>query len=190
MPRNNRSPAQLVEILTRLAAQRVLWEPLIKFDPISRHYARLAAQDGFEAWLLTWVPGQGTDWHDHGGSAGAFLTVQGALTEQQAMVRRDRPPRILPGLRELPVGSLRPFGTKHIHKVTNNALEPAVSLHVYAPALVEMNAYAVVDGEPAAAGRATVGRAELVSGRQSIDQVLEAARRRLVRLTPAEAEQA
>ena len=62
------------------------------------------------------------------------------------MVRRDGPPRIVPGHRELPIGALRPFGTKHIHKVTNNALEPAVSLHVYSPALVEMNAYEV-DGD-------------------------------------------
>ena len=65
-------PVQLVEVLTRLAEQRVLWEPLIKFDPVSRHYARLASERGFEAWLLTWVPGQGTDWHDDGGSAGDF----------------------------------------------------------------------------------------------------------------------
>jgi hypothetical protein len=147
MSKKNRSPIQLIEVLTRLAGQRVLWEPLIKFDPVSRHYARLAAEREFEAWLLTWVPGQGTDWHDHGGSAGAFLTVRGTLTEQQAVVRPDAPPRIVPGSRDLPVGMLRPFGTKHLHKVTNNALEPAVSLHVYAPALVEMNAYQVVDGD-------------------------------------------
>jgi predicted metal-dependent enzyme (double-stranded beta helix superfamily) len=141
MSKKNRSTVQLVDVLTRLAEQRVLWQPLITFDPISRHYARLASEQDFEAWLLTWVPGQGTDWHDHGGSAGAFLTVQGTLTEQYAMVRSDGPPQIVPGRRELPAGALRPFGTKHVHKVTNNALEPAVSLHVYSPALVEMNAY-------------------------------------------------
>jgi len=45
--------------------------------------------------------------------------------------------------RQLTAGTLRPFGTKHVHKVTNNDVEPAVSLHVYAPALVEMNQYAV-----------------------------------------------
>ena len=147
MSKKNRSPVQLVEVLTRLAEQRVLWEPLIRFDPLSRHYARLASARGFEAWLLTWVPGQGTDWHDHGGSAGAFVTVRGTLTEHQAMVQRDGLPRIVPGSRELPAGALRPFGTKHIHKVTNYALEPTVSLHVYGPALVEMNAYQVVDGD-------------------------------------------
>ena len=147
MSKKNRSPVQLVEVLTRLAEQRVLWEPLIRFDPLSRHYARLASARGFEAWLLTWVPGQGTDWHDHGGSSGAFVTVRGTLTEHQAMVQRDGLPRIVPGSRELPAGALRPFGTKHIHKVTNYALEPTVSLHVYGPALVEMNAYQVVDGD-------------------------------------------
>jgi predicted metal-dependent enzyme (double-stranded beta helix superfamily) len=146
MSKKNRSAVSLVEVLTRLAEQRALWQPLIRFDPISRHYARLASERDFEAWLLTWVPGQGTDWHDHGGSAGAFITVQGTLTEQQAMVRSDGPPRVVPGRRELPAGALRPFGTKHIHKVTNNALEPAVSLHVYSPALVEMNAYQVNAG--------------------------------------------
>ena len=147
MSKKDRSRVQRVGVLTRLAEQRVLWEALIRFDPVSRHYARLAAERDFEAWLLTWVPGQGTDWHDHGGSAGAFLTVRGTLTEQQAVVRPDAPPRIVPDSRDLPVGALRPFGTKHLHKVTNNALEPAVSLHVYAPALVEMNAYQVVDGD-------------------------------------------
>ena len=53
MSKKNRSTVHLVEILTRLAEQRVLWQPLIKFDPISRHYARLASDRGFEAWLLT-----------------------------------------------------------------------------------------------------------------------------------------
>ena len=103
--------------------------------------SRLAAEPTFEAWLLTWVPGQGTDWHDHGGSAGAFITVRGTLTEQQATVSPVGPPRIVPQPRELSAGTLRAFGTKHIHRVSNNALEPAASLHVYSPALIEMNQY-------------------------------------------------
>ena len=77
MSRTNRSPVQLASIATRLAEQHELWQPLIEFDPVSRYYARLAREADFEAWLLTWVPGQGTDWHDHGGSAGAFVTVRG-----------------------------------------------------------------------------------------------------------------
>jgi predicted metal-dependent enzyme (double-stranded beta helix superfamily) len=144
MPRHALTPrprTNLAEIATRLAGQRSLWEPLIAFDPVSRYYARLAAEQTFEAWLLTWVPGQGTDWHDHGGSAGVFVTLQGTLTEEHATVSPFAAPRIVPAARELTAGTLRAFGTKHIHRVTNDALEPAVSLHVYSPALVEMNAY-------------------------------------------------
>ena len=144
MPRPAATPRSRVDLAataTRLAAQRSLWEPLVAYDPLSRYYVRLAAEPGFEAWLLTWLPGQGTDWHDHGGSAGAFATLQGTLTEEHAVVSPVAAPQIVPGARELAAGSLRPFGRKHIHRVTNHALEPAVSLHVYAPALVEMNAY-------------------------------------------------
>ncbi len=85
MPKN-RSPINLSAVATRLADQADLWSPLIKFDPVSRYYARLAAEATFEAWLLTWVPGQGTDWHDHGGSAGAFVVLSGTLTEEHAVV--------------------------------------------------------------------------------------------------------
>jgi hypothetical protein len=68
-----------VKIATSLASQRGLWEPLVSYDPVARYYVRLAGQQDFEAWLLTWLPGQGTDWRDHGGSAGAFITLRGVL---------------------------------------------------------------------------------------------------------------
>jgi predicted metal-dependent enzyme (double-stranded beta helix superfamily) len=141
MPKN-RHAVDLVETVTRLATQTALWEPLVDYDPVSRYYVRLAATGQYEAWLLTWVPGQGTDWHDHGGSAGAFATVRGTLTEEHARVRDHAAPVVLPQARTLSTGTLRPFGTRHIHKVTNTSLEPAVSVHVYAPALTEMNGYA------------------------------------------------
>jgi hypothetical protein len=38
---------------------------------------------------------------------------------------------------------LRSFGARHIHEVINRGVEPAVSLHVYAPSLVEMQQYQV-----------------------------------------------
>jgi len=56
-----RSRVDLAATATRLAAQRSLWEPLVAYDPLSRYYVRLAAEPGFEGWLLTWLPGQGTD---------------------------------------------------------------------------------------------------------------------------------
>jgi Cysteine dioxygenase type I len=43
-------------------------------------------------------------------------------------------------------GTLRSFGSRHIHEVTNRGVEPAVSVHVYAPSLVEMHHYEVRGG--------------------------------------------
>jgi hypothetical protein len=44
-------------------------------------------------------------------------------------------------------GQGRSFGRHHIHQVTNAGIEPAVSLHVYSPALREMTRYQVADSQ-------------------------------------------
>ena len=81
----------------RLAADPSRWRSHVDFDPDRRYYRRLVADEHHEAWLLTWLPGQGTDWHDHGGSGGAFVVLQGALVEGTAVH-----------------GVVR--GTRHIHR--------------------------------------------------------------------------
>src|SRR3954469_3221379 len=82
-----RTAVHLADTARRLARQRTLWQGLVDFDRISRYYARLHAGADHEAWLLTWLPGQGTPWHDHGGSAGSFVVLQGVLTEEVAGYR-------------------------------------------------------------------------------------------------------
>ncbi|BCL17135.1 cysteine dioxygenase [Micromonospora sagamiensis] len=111
----------------------------VRFDPAQRWYARLASGPDHEVWLLTWLPGQGTDLHDHGGSAGAFLVVSGALTEEVVAGGQLRPHLLAAG-----VG--RRFGPRHVHRVTNRGDRPAVSLHVYRPALHRMTRYHLTDG--------------------------------------------
>lgn len=145
-----RTSVNLADTARRLARQRTLWAGLVDFDPITRYYARLHADHDHEAWLLTWLPGQGTPWHDHGGSAGSFVVLQGTLTEEVAGhrsaadledVRRAAGPGAL-----LTPGDQRSFGTRHLHRVTNAGSDPAVSLHVYAPKLTVMTSYRDVDG--------------------------------------------
>ncbi|WP_375425899.1 cysteine dioxygenase family protein [uncultured Friedmanniella sp.] len=135
------STSPLGQIAQRLAARTDLWQPLVRYDAQNRFYTRLAAEPDYEAWLLTWLPGQGTLWHDHGGSAGAFATVQGTLTERHAVPVGDGTARIAAGERRLSDAAVRPFGRQHIHQVVNAELLPAVSVHVYAPSLSEMNEY-------------------------------------------------
>ena len=83
-------------------------------------------------------------WHrldatDHLASEGAFLTVRGTLAEH-SWSRRTVHERVLPA------GEGRTFGSHHVHDVHNLGDGPALSVHVYSPALRGMTRYALLDG--------------------------------------------
>jgi hypothetical protein len=124
------------------AARRGDWPVRPVFDPARRWYARLAAAADHEAWLLTWLPGQSTDLHDHGGSAGAFTVLDGRVTEQLPIGRSEV--RLVE--RGYGVSATREFGPRHVHRIVNHGPVPAVSLHIYAPALTRMTRYALTGG--------------------------------------------
>ncbi|MFL6166211.1 MAG: cysteine dioxygenase [Ornithinibacter sp.] len=125
----------------RLAAEPSQWRPSVDFDPDRRYYRRLLADEHHEAWLLTWLPGQGTSWHDHGGSGGAFVVLQGALAEGTAVHGLVRGSRHIHRR-----GTAHAFGPDYVHRVTNEGPDPAVSLHVYAPRLEWQHDYVSEDG--------------------------------------------
>jgi hypothetical protein len=129
----------------RYAADPDQWPVAPRFNPVDRWYHRLAEEPEYEVWLLTWLPGQGTDLHDHGGSAGAFHVVAGTLTEDTVLDPYALPAGSAPRMtvRELGEGIGRRFGTRHIHRITNRSGRPAVSLHVYGPALTTMTRYRI-----------------------------------------------
>ncbi|WP_030440643.1 cysteine dioxygenase [Actinoplanes subtropicus] len=126
-------------LAARYAAEPEQWPVAPRYNPVSRWYQRLHVADDHEVWLLTWLPGQGTDLHDHGGSAGAFHVLAGTLTEDAVTTPAGAPPRIVG--RELGEGAGRRFGSRHIHRITNRSSRPAVSIHVYGPALTTMTRY-------------------------------------------------
>ncbi|MGW1184739.1 cysteine dioxygenase [Streptomyces drozdowiczii] len=119
--------AEFVGLARTIAADRDLWAPLVQYDATSRWYHRLRQGPGYEVWLLSWVPGQGSGLHDHGPSSGVLTVLDGELTE-----RTDR------GKRTLGAGAQRVFAPGYLHEVVNDSLEPAVSLHVYYPGLTDM----------------------------------------------------
>ena len=125
------------------AAAAGQWPVTPRFDAAQRWYHRLAVAPDHEVWLLTWLPGQSTDLHDHGGSAGAFHVWSGTLTED--IVTTDGgTPRIT--ARELGEGAGRRFGSRYIHRIANRSSQPAISIHVYGPALTTMTRYRVRPG--------------------------------------------
>ena len=130
-------------VAAEYAADPDEWPVAPRFNPVDRWYHRLDSTPDYEVWLLTWLPGQSTDLHDHGGSAGAFQVISGSLTEDTVIpgVAGRSLPRIT--ARELGEGAGRRFGARHIHRVANRSNRPAISLHVYAPALTTMTRYRI-----------------------------------------------
>ncbi|MER7815740.1 cysteine dioxygenase family protein [Streptomyces sp. NPDC096153] len=119
--------AEFAGLARSVAEDRAQWAPLVRYDATTRWYHRLRTGPGYEVWLLSWVPGQGSGLHDHGPSSGVMTVLEGELTERTA--RADR---------ALTAGAQRVFAPGYVHEVVNDSLEPAVSLHVYFPGLTEM----------------------------------------------------
>ncbi|MFB7545705.1 cysteine dioxygenase family protein [Streptomyces zaomyceticus] len=119
--------AEFAGLARSIADDRAQWAPYVEYDATTRWYHRLRTGPGYEVWLLSWVPGQGSGLHDHGVSSGVLTVLQGELTE-----RTER------GTRSLAPGAERVFAPGYVHEVVNDSLEPAVSLHVYFPGLTEM----------------------------------------------------
>ncbi len=110
-----------------IAADRPGWAPLVQYDPTTRWYHRLRTGPGYEVWLLSWLPGQGSGRHDHGHSSGVFTVLDGELTEQARGARHT-----------LSRDAQRAFAPGYVHEVVNDSLAPAVSLHIYFPGLTAM----------------------------------------------------
>ncbi|MFD4243232.1 cysteine dioxygenase [Streptomyces sp. NPDC058525] len=132
--------AEFVGLARSIAEDRASWEHLVQYDATTRWYHRLrtvpqaldsaragGAPMGYEVWLLSWVPGQGSGPHDHGPSSGVLTVLEGELTERSAR-----------GHLTLGAGSQRVFSSGYAHEVVNDTLEGAVSLHVYFPGLTRM----------------------------------------------------
>src|ERR1039458_3892172 len=50
-------------------------------DATAARSLRLIATTAYDVWLITWPPGSGIGWHDHGSSASVTRVVSGALVE-------------------------------------------------------------------------------------------------------------
>jgi quercetin dioxygenase-like cupin family protein len=129
------SARQLAD-LTRFYADEVTSGayPFIDFDAEQRWHQRIYRDRRMDVWLISWLPSQGTQLHDHGGSSGSFTVLSGSLTEAVA------------GQGELhehhrDAGDSVGFGPHYVHDVRNLATSPAVSVHAYSPPLTSMTFY-------------------------------------------------
>jgi quercetin dioxygenase-like cupin family protein len=135
------SPLQLIEF-TRFYADEVGSGayPDIDYDPDERWHQRIYRDRRVDVWLISWLPAQGTQLHDHGGSSGSFTVLSGALTEATVAGSELHD-------HHRTVGDSVGFGAHYVHDVRNLSDAPAVSVHAYSPPLTSMTYYDLADGK-------------------------------------------
>jgi len=107
----------------------------VRFASPQRWWSRLALTEEVEVWLLSWLPGQHTAPHDHGGASGAFSVVLGSLSETY------RYPGSAIQQRTHDLGSAIGFGAGRAHQVWNTSKSKAATVHAYSPPLVPTREY-------------------------------------------------
>jgi rhodanese-related sulfurtransferase len=182
----SRTPGELANIVAMFASSDG-WTERVRLRADRRWYERLYHGPDFDVWLISWMPGQSTGFHDHGASSGAFVVATGALKEH-------RPDGRVHAVR---IGKPRAFGPDYAHDVRNVSLAPAISIHAYSPPLTEMNEFEL-DGDRLIPRSGAPGRVKTVdqdvrmrrrkptkrTDVSRVEQVLAAARARLRRLSP------
>ena len=138
-----RTPRQLAAEVRRLTSAPAEWVTRVRLDPEGRWYQQIRVDDACELWLISWLPGQSTGFHDHGGANGAFGVVWGELDEHVVARGAAGPARSSgPAGRRVPAGVVRSFGAHHVHDVRNSSAGAvAVSVHAYSPPLSAMTRY-------------------------------------------------
>lgn len=117
-----------------------------------RWFTRIHGDDEIDIWLISWVPGQPTELHDHGGSLGALTVLSGALNEFRWDANQLR-------LRRLNAGDQAGFPLGWVHDVVwapmlavsaapsapAAATARTLSVHAYSPPLTVMSYYEVTE---------------------------------------------
>ena len=102
------------------------WRHLIRHDPAERTYELLHRDDDVEIYLIGWMPGHDTGFHDHDDSAAAITVLEGAITEERLAIGGTVK-------RTLQQGDTVTIGREAIHRVRHTGQRPATTLHAYSP---------------------------------------------------------
>lgn len=127
---------QLLDFTTWIARDIAAGAYTAQFDADERWHQRIYRDRRVDVWLISWLPEQSAELHDHGGSSGAFTVLQGTLTEVALVAGAGAAASF-----DRPTGSSVAFGPRYIHDVRNTHEEPAVSVHAYSPPLTSMTFY-------------------------------------------------
>ena len=135
--RGTLTPAQLAEVTAGFVFRPDLWRPLVVVDRDRRRYELLYEDERVDIWVLSWMPGQRTGFHDHDRSGVGLVCAQGELIEGSLAIGAD------PESTSMTEGIVRGGPGGYIHAVAHQRGEPAVSIHAYSPPLIQVGQYRV-----------------------------------------------
>lgn len=108
----------------------------------ARIHSGLHDDEEIDIWLISWVSGHPTEFHDHGGSLGAMTVLSGSLDEHRWDGGRLR-------RRRLDAGDQAGFPLGWVHDVAwaptgpPAPAGPTLSVHAYSPPLTAVSYYEV-----------------------------------------------
>ncbi len=132
------STAGLAETLQTWAAQTDAWQALIRHDAQERVYELVHRDADVELYLVCWMPGHDTGFHDHDDSAAAITVLEGQITEERLSISGAVK-------RTLDKNATVTIGKEAIHRVRHAGDQPAVTLHAYSPPLSRVGTYEFAD---------------------------------------------
>ena len=143
---------RLMGLVDRLRLSDALIESRTCF--VDDHYARnlVCRCPGFELLVLCWKPAQVSTIHDHAGSLNAIRVFTGELTSRTYRPSAGQTPgtgpvemtgeeRVRPGQSWIGVDR------GGIHQLANTSDDDLVTVHVYAPALMDLTVYSTESPE-------------------------------------------
>ena len=130
-------PDELRRLVRDLAARPETWEHLVRHDPDERVYRELLIDDHVGIYLICWMPGHDTGFHDHDVSSAAISVAYGQVRDERLAVGAE------PSACLLGPGDVVDVPPEDIHRVTHAGTLPAVTIHAYSPPLRRMGAYEI-----------------------------------------------
>ena len=107
----SRTPEELANIVSLFTSSDG-WMDKVRLRAEQRWYERVYHGSDYDLWVISWLPGQSTGFHDHGASSGAFVVATGILEEHRPGERT----------RVIHPGKPRAFGPDYAHDVRNVSL--------------------------------------------------------------------
>jgi Cysteine dioxygenase type I len=129
--------AELRRLVREIAEDHEAWRSLVRLDAERRQFEQLWRDGHVDIWVISWMSGHDTGFHDHDLSRGAVAVVQGEVVEERLVLAggtRERRHR---------AGDVFDFDASHVHRMRQDSARSAVSIHAYSPPLWRMGTYTV-----------------------------------------------